>query len=178
MQKYSPNETINVKGDGNCLFRCFARIIFGNEGEHNKVRSQICDEFEKNQGISNLLSRKEKLNYIKEQGMRSNGTWGTEIEILCATALLKCSIFVFDWTKNQWLEFNIRDDHNYRWENEKVKKNIFLSLRNQHFTIVKNVKEKMERDVVNKLDQEKKGKDLKGGAIHENTSIRIDENEI
>ena len=51
LQNYSPNEIINVKGDGNCLFRCFARIVYGNEGEHNKIRSQICDEFEKNQGI-------------------------------------------------------------------------------------------------------------------------------
>ena len=177
LQNYSPNELINVKGDGNCLFRCLARIIYSDEGEHNRMRSQVCDEFEKNQTIKNFLSKKERTNYLKEQGMRSNGTWGTEIEILCATALLKCSIFVFDYSKNLWLQFNIKDEVTHKWESDKIKRNIFLTLKNQHFLIVKNIKIK-DREVQGRNIESSTRNDLKGGAIMDLDPGKIYEREI
>ena len=112
-----------------------------------------------------LLSAKEKANYIKEKVMRFNGTWGTEIEILVATALFRCNIFVFNHQKNCWLHFNINSDSKNKWKKKQLEKNIFLILKNQHFMIVKNIKPiEVSPDNGKKSQSIKKLEDVKGGA--------------
>ena len=96
-----PNEQniINVREDGNCLFRAICKCILGTEDKHDILRSIICDHMEK-QGL--LYSEE----HIAE--MRKDKVWGTEAEIMAASNLFNITIEVFNIKMGKWFSFQNR----------------------------------------------------------------------
>ena len=85
-----PQNTQNIRGDGNCLFRAFSYLITGNQTHYHGVRLAIVTHMRSIQTfiISNGYTSVEQ--YVSETGMNRTSVWGTEIEILTLAHLLLC----------------------------------------------------------------------------------------
>jgi len=97
------NRNINdMLGDGNCLFRSLSDQLFHDYGNrHEQVRSEICTFLEDNEdefGKFLLMDEDEeevcKFGYYISE-MRKDGTWGGDVEMVCAARLYKRRITVF-----------------------------------------------------------------------------------
>lgn len=95
-------EIIEMEPDGNCLFRSISHQLYRDFGQqHDLVRHEICNFLEENKedfSIFLLLDDEEEDvrdfdSYICE--MRKDGTWGGDVEIVCAARLYKRKVTVF-----------------------------------------------------------------------------------
>ena len=57
LRHYEPWEREEIEGDGNCLFRCFSKLISGSEESHLQLRS-IISRFIASEGTGILYQRK------------------------------------------------------------------------------------------------------------------------
>ena len=76
---------VPILADGNCFFRAFSHIIFGNESEHNKVRVSLINTFEQNLYVPALCciqgyNEKNIQQHFTE--MKRNSRWGTVNELI------------------------------------------------------------------------------------------------
>jgi hypothetical protein len=75
-----PKRVIKIKGDGNCLFRCFSKWLTGDEQQHYALRSFITQD------------------HNERHEMRSRlGVWGTSDEFFQFAKLFKVHVMV--WSK-------------------------------------------------------------------------------
>ena len=101
----------SITGDGNCLFRCFADQLYGNEDLYLSVRHKICEELIKNQddyapflleydddGHGNFLM------YVEE--MKKDGTWGGNIEIQAFSKSYQINIAIHQLDEPIWYIIN------------------------------------------------------------------------
>ena len=91
----NPTKIVPIIGDGNCLFRSFSYVITGRQTYHNLLRQKIVDHM---QTIENVLQphiKSSVVDYLARSQMRSNGIWGTDVDILTATCLLNTDIYVY-----------------------------------------------------------------------------------
>ena len=83
----------NVKGDGNCFYRCFSVVIYGTEDLHSEVRQEICDfmteHSEKFDCFINGSVDKHIQNQRKVDGSLSS--WAMEAEFHAAAARCESS---------------------------------------------------------------------------------------
>ena len=95
-------EIVEMEADGNCLFRSISHQLNRDYGErHDEVRSEICDFLDANEeefSIFLLLDDDEEdvrefNSYVAE--MREHGTWGGDVEIVCAARYYKRNVTIF-----------------------------------------------------------------------------------
>mmetsp|Transcript_15319 Transcript_15319/g.28845 ORF Transcript_15319/g.28845 Transcript_15319/m.28845 type:complete len:221 (+) Transcript_15319:88-750(+) len=95
-------EIIEMEADGNCLFRSISHQLHRDFGQrHDLVRHEICNFLEENKedfSIFLLLDDEEEDvrdfdSYVCE--MRKAGTWGGDVEIVCASRLYKRNVTIF-----------------------------------------------------------------------------------
>ena len=92
--------TLDTIGDyGNCLFKCLSKIITGSEEYHAKLRGEIC-RYILSDGkdtigwyFSQVLATT-PAKYLSEKCMYNTGNWGSDVELMAASALLKTDIYV------------------------------------------------------------------------------------
>ncbi|XP_062600038.1 uncharacterized protein LOC134261634 [Saccostrea cucullata] len=100
-----PLDCLKIIGDGNCLFRCFACAICGDQETHSYFR-QIITSFisERKEAIYNNEYPRE---YLERSRMRERGVWGTEIELHYSALCFNITIYVYTkyGPKHDWLEF-------------------------------------------------------------------------
>ena len=74
-----PQNTQNIRGDGNCLFRAFSYLITGNQTHYHGVRLAIVTHMRSIQTfiISNGYTSVEQ--YVSETGMNRTSVWGTRV---------------------------------------------------------------------------------------------------
>jgi len=41
-------QKLQVKGDGNCFYRCLSKHIYGSEDKHKDIRQKVTDHIEQN----------------------------------------------------------------------------------------------------------------------------------
>ena len=96
----SPSKCVEIKGDGNCLFRAISAAVTGKENDHRAVRlaiinfmtaSQNSEKFSKNL----LPSYYAVEQYLSSSRMDIDRTWGTDVEISVAATMLQVTIYVF-----------------------------------------------------------------------------------
>ena len=92
-------------GDGNCYFRCISSVLSGKENYHRDVRKVLCKYISWFPGrLSVLITDKDELKngckYIERSGMRENGKWATEVEILTTVKCFQRDIFTY--YQNRW----------------------------------------------------------------------------
>jgi hypothetical protein len=95
-------EIIEMEADGNCLFRSISHQLYRDFGQrHDLVRQEICKYLEDNKedfSIFLLLHEEEEdvmdfESYVNE--MRKDGTWGGDVEIVCAARVYKRNVTIF-----------------------------------------------------------------------------------
>ena len=141
----------HVQSDGNCLFRAFAYIVTGSESQHMQIREGILSYM---LSIENLLTGYDTnghanylvpLNcrtvqeYINTRHMSTNGTWGTELEMMCLSHMFNTNVFSFDAGSNTWGIFcpaNI----DRSLPRDYTTMSIYIYLRNNHFYVVAGIR--------------------------------------
>ena len=103
LQRYEPWLCDSIVPDGNCLFRCLSKIICGTEKYHNKIRGEVC-RYMLYDGkdtlswyFSQVLSTTPVM-HISNSCMYQNGIWGTDAELIAASAILQSDIYVANRT--------------------------------------------------------------------------------
>ena len=121
----------NVEKDGNCLFRCIAYAVHGDQGKHKEVREAITNFMRENKDFCRKFIHEEQEGYDDYvRRMSVPPTWGTDAEILVAAKTFEHDIFVHrkGSTGWEWLRYDgDLEDCNHE------KKYIALDLRNDHF---------------------------------------------
>ena len=91
----SGRQVVNIKGDGNCLFRSFALQLLGNQQEHFNVQSLLV-RF-KNSNAVHLESRLTSVNELTIRQhismMSKPGCWGTHIEVIATASLYQVPVY-------------------------------------------------------------------------------------
>ena len=99
LKTYQPWRYIDIQGDGNCLFRCFSKILTGSEKHHLKLRGEIC-RYMVTQGRNTIgwyfqqVQSTTPAKYLRASGMLMEMIWGGDVELMALSALLKTEIFV------------------------------------------------------------------------------------
>eukprot|EP01130_Rhizamoeba_saxonica_P017370 TRINITY_DN8400_c0_g1_i1.p1 TRINITY_DN8400_c0_g1~~TRINITY_DN8400_c0_g1_i1.p1 ORF type:complete len:408 (-),score=72.13 TRINITY_DN8400_c0_g1_i1:128-1234(-) len=100
----------DVAGDGNCLFRAIGDQIEGNPNCHRKIRNEICDFMERNRfDYEPFVEDDEPFErYIPR--MRSNATWGGQLEIQAASVRYVVNIIIHQLDQPRWEVINFSPD--------------------------------------------------------------------
>ena len=98
LKDYLPCQFEEIIKDGNCLFRCLAKVITGSQEAYPKVRGEICRYIattaKEKLGWCSHTTNETPLKYLLRTQMDENNIWGTEMEILAASAILETDIYV------------------------------------------------------------------------------------
>ena len=82
----------SIIGDGNCLFRTLAYIMYGTEDLHAKMRSLLVDFVSKNQPLFQPLVISGKLEEHIQYMLHSR-QWGTQVELQAASTLFQMDLY-------------------------------------------------------------------------------------
>ena len=99
LRLFEPWKFDTITGDGNCLFRCLSKIISGTEEYHTKLRGEIC-RYMLSDGKDYISWYFEQVlattpaEYLGNKCMCNEGFWGSDVELMTASALLKTDIYV------------------------------------------------------------------------------------
>lgn len=98
---------IQIKGDGNCLFRALSLVVYGSEMYHSKIRELL---------VNFVRSNADKFRVYVTRGttledhllhMQYSRTWGTQVELYAAASLFGRELYVYTPT--------VRADRQYIW---------------------------------------------------------------
>ena len=99
LRLFEPWTLDTIEGDGNCLFRCLSKVISGSEQYHSKLRGEIC-RYMLSDGkdviswyFKQVLSTTPS-EYLSEKCMYNEENWGSDVELMAASAMLKTDIYV------------------------------------------------------------------------------------
>ena len=99
LSKYEPELTDNIKGDGNCLFRCLSKITTGSKKSHLQLRS-IISRFIASEGTTKLgwyfkPKQTTPCQYLNHENLiYRESIWGSDFEIIAASAILNADIYL------------------------------------------------------------------------------------
>jgi len=131
-----PYRTKSIRGDGNCLFRCFSYIITGSEEHHMAVRLATVQHMHDIPAAivqSNITSVQE---YITLTGMDRCMTWGGDKEVRVLCHLLNTSVCVYVPTVYNWTLTSHELFEQNTSTNTLTQKTIYLVNAADHFTMV------------------------------------------
>ena len=98
LKDYLPWKFEDIIKDSNCLFRCLAKLLTGSQEAYPKVRGEICRYIATNAkhklGWQFHTTQETPLQYLLRTHMEHGSIWGTEMEILAASAILETDIYV------------------------------------------------------------------------------------
>lgn len=88
----------SIGNDGNCLYRCVAKVVHGDQNQHARVRNELCDFVRQNyanylQFVPALSDSTNRLMYLAWLG--TDRTWGGELEILMLAHRYNLAIRLF-----------------------------------------------------------------------------------
>ena len=93
------SKIVDVKKDGNCLFRCFALALLENEDEHKEIRKSITEHMLHKE---NVYGRFVEGDYRRHVQMCEDTEWGTDAEIFATSALYDMDVYVNEKVKDKW----------------------------------------------------------------------------
>ena len=75
-----------ISGDGNCMFRALAMVMYGSESFHNTVRLLLVDYIKSNsKDFKKYLSNETMEVHLKR--LMELGQWGTHMELKAAASI-------------------------------------------------------------------------------------------
>ncbi|GIX99293.1 OTU domain-containing protein [Caerostris extrusa] len=83
-----------ITGDGNCLFRAMAYIVFGRQSEHSFIRNKVVSYVSSHwKRFKNFFPDEDRLDY--RDRMSSSRTFGSESEIVAFAEVFECKVHVY-----------------------------------------------------------------------------------
>ena len=141
----------NVGADGNCYFRALSYIITGSETQHMEIREGILSYMltiqhlligRDSSGHANFLvpfNVRSVQQYIDNSGMARNGTWGTDVEMLCFSHMFNFNVYVFNAESNTWAVFSPVNIERRLPRIYNIM-SAYLYLRNSHFYVIASIR--------------------------------------
>mmetsp|Transcript_13702 Transcript_13702/g.54152 ORF Transcript_13702/g.54152 Transcript_13702/m.54152 type:complete len:735 (-) Transcript_13702:768-2972(-) len=88
----------DIRGDGNCQFRCVAEVVAGGQGHHGSVRKKVVQRIKDNkdslqESILEMFGRDVELTDEWISGIES-GEWGDFVTLFAAAKLYDCQFIV------------------------------------------------------------------------------------
>ena len=96
--------------DGNCLFHTLNNIVFGGQLTAKSIRDEICDFIFKKKEIYRHICEGDLDNHLI--WMRREGYWGTNLELLAFSDLMRLNINIFTSLDQDSPEFQINHPQN------------------------------------------------------------------
>ena len=146
LSKYKPWKTEANIGDGNCLFRCLSYIITGNQDSHLQIRTLIA-KFIASEGSTKLgwyfhQKNTTQCEYLMNENLvYLESTWGGDVEIMAAAAILRADIYV----ANNFYRTGDLSINEIRWslfralKNENNKESLYITNFHEHYEPVKSM---------------------------------------
>ena len=124
-----------IRGDGNCLFRCFSYLLTGDQRHFSAVRmAVIAHMYDIPQVVVGDTSKITSVaQYLKETGMDKNRTWGTDREVYIMASLLQTMIYLFQ-EHDGWIQYSPSLGHT-TLEHYSAPA-MYIRLQGQHFEVV------------------------------------------
>ena len=82
-----------IRGDGNCLFRALAFVVYKTEDVHSKMRQLLVDFVTNNKHSFQPFIKGSLEEHVRQ--MRYMRRWGTAIEVLAAASLMQIPIYTY-----------------------------------------------------------------------------------
>ena len=92
----------SIRGDGNCLFRCFSYIITGSEQQHMAVRSAMIAHMPNIERVFTSSTVNSVQQYIRNTRMDRSGTWGTDNEVRALSHMLNTPVYTYSTSTYNW----------------------------------------------------------------------------
>ena len=126
-----PESVFSICGDENCLFRSISYILTGYQEYFTVMREGICNYVLNHyRDLTPFCEFANGQEYLNEKGMRNDGVWGTEIEILVTANMAQRDVVVFN--KNGYLRYKCSSGPTYEC--------FFLDNRGGgHFDVIKSI---------------------------------------
>ena len=99
-----PLHTMQITGDGNCLFCALVFAITGHQTGHKKVQQDICRYIEEHSPYTGEVAPL----YLQQTSMKEDKIYGTDLELYAAVQLLGRDLYVYyRYGEHQvkWLNF-------------------------------------------------------------------------
>ena len=96
------DSTQRIRGDGNCLFRCFSYLITGSENHHFEIRSRLIEHMPNIPNVFTDTSVHSVDQYLRQSRMDRSRTWGTDKEVMALSHLLNTTIYTYTTTSGDW----------------------------------------------------------------------------
>ena len=136
-----PGRTRNIRGDGNCLFRCFSYIITGSEEHYHHIRSAIVAHLANIEHV--LVNESANIHnvddYLRRTRMNRDRVWGTEYEVWALAHMLNTPVYSYKANDNSWFYQNpqaIDPEHLFHFITDPA---IYLENANDHYTPVMSI---------------------------------------
>ena len=118
-----PSQTRPVPGDGNCLFSALAVSIGSQTWYHSKLRQRICSALPLLDNAPHFLEIYTTIDgnvvvqtapnvneYLNRSGMRSNGVYGTSVEIYGFAQIAVVDVYVYHCMTKLWIVYSYAGD--------------------------------------------------------------------
>ena len=118
-----PSQTHPVPGDGNCLFSALALSIGSQTWYHSKLRQRICSAlplldiaphfleiYTTIDGNVVVQTASNVNEYLNRSGMRSNGVYGTCVEIYGLAQIAVVDVYVYHCMTKLWIVYSYAGD--------------------------------------------------------------------
>ena len=136
-----------IRGDGNCMFRAFSSVLYGDETRHMEIRRKIVDWLNTNKrrwidthapdvplSVDTESDDQHRVtashaSYIRK--MSTDGEWGDDYCVVAAQYALKCQIRIFAFSDE------MRKYYIYDFEEYKAATNLIrLHLKASHYDVI------------------------------------------
>jgi len=101
---------VEIKGDGNCLFRALAFLVYGTEDVHIQMRELLADFISRNKVQFAKLTDKIDEHILKLKYQR---VWGSALELQAIASLLQLPVYTLLPNREgtyKWVIYNPQDD--------------------------------------------------------------------
>ena len=134
-ENYEPEDIRDVKGDGNCFFRCISVALYENEDEHKEIRENVVQKIVAEREFYGAYTDKDFEKHV--EGMsRSNGSndsWATEAELIATSNFYDDDVYVYLHKEKNWEWHTYTKDGKCHHERKHIK---ILST-GSHFKLVR-----------------------------------------
>ena len=107
-----PETTRDVKGGGNCFFRCISVFFSGDEDKHEDIRRNVVEILRESKDCYKHLVDGDFHTYIQNMSKAtgSRNSWATEAELCATSETYDCEIYVFAkaGTVEKWHRYSVR----------------------------------------------------------------------
>ena len=93
-------KVLQVKGDGNCLFRALGYYFYGTEMMHYKTRTLLSDFVAANSDrFKSIVMGGDVMNHVRK--MQHLSVWGTHIELQATASLFQVPVYMLTFSRQQ-----------------------------------------------------------------------------